>query len=73
MSDVKGGVKEQYGEKDPDARDRLGWYPTQTEFRAYLDREVILARENIRRGFSKDVTLHSPRTIALALEAGDIG
>jgi hypothetical protein len=69
MSDVNGGVKEQSGEKDPETRDRLGWYPTPAEFRAYLDRELELAKMNLARGIPKDATLHSPRTITFALEA----
>jgi hypothetical protein len=62
------------GEKDSDeSRDRLGWHPTREEFQAYLDREVVMALDNIRRGFSRDVTLHSARTMALVFYPDEKG
>ncbi len=50
-----------------ETRDKLGWYPTPEAFQAYLDREVEMASANLKKGFSADVTLHSYRTITLAL------
>jgi hypothetical protein len=49
--------------------ERANWLPSREEMEAYLAREVEMAKQNLGRGFPASVTLHSPRTVALAQQA----
>lgn len=50
-------------------RERTKWVPSQNEMQAYLEREVEMAKMNLKRGLLGEQTLHSSRTVSLAQEA----